>query len=311
MLQIAGVLSESGRDTALVLREPAPWLPQGLETPAPIIQWADMELTQDDLWLVPEGWVNALVPGLSAGARCVSYCQNWAYLFSSLPEGVTWNSLAVDFLAVSDPVGKFVSDTTGRTPLILRPGIDLDRFHAPDIKPEGTVRVAYMPRKNKALANQIINIFASRNPDMDIRFTPIEGLDADGVAALLRSSHIFLATGFPEGCPLPPLEAMSSGCLCVGFAGFGGWDYMRQAQDNPRFTPWWTLRDVPWEGNGLWCADADVLDLALSLEEAVGWVSSGDPHHAAAVAAARQTAEAYGLAEQRKNILAVWKELER
>lgn len=308
--QIASFLNEAGHDTALVLREPAQWVPAGLANAAPEIQWKDLQLHPGDLWLVPEGWVNALLPGLEAGARCISYVQNWAYLFSSLPDNVTWNKLPVEFLAVSEPVAHFIRETTGRDAPVLRPGIDRSLFSSPAAKPEGPVRIAFMPRKNKAQARQIQDIFLSRNPDADIRWAPIEGLDAFGVARTLARSHIFLMTGFPEGCPLPPLEAMASGCLCVGFSGYGGWDYMRMAHPHPRFTPWWPLREVPWGGNGLWCADADVFDAALLLEQAVEWIRGATPETAAmrdaTLANARTTADAYSLEKHRQNVLDIW-----
>ena len=57
-----------------------------------------------DVYLVPEGWPNALVFGLRAGCRTLVYCQNWSYLFHGLEQGVRWRDLPVDFLAVSDPV---------------------------------------------------------------------------------------------------------------------------------------------------------------------------------------------------------------
>ena len=119
-----------------------------------------------------------------------------------------------------------------------------------------------------------------------------------GVARLLRRSHIFLATGFPEGCPLPPLEAMASGCLPVGFSGFGGWDYMRQA-GNSNFTPWWPIREVPWQGNGLWSADGDVLDAALNLEKAVAWFMGDAPEKERTVKAAIETSGNYTHEAQR------------
>jgi len=62
---------------------------------------------------------------------------------------------------------------------------------------------------------------------------------------------------------------MACGCLCVGFTGFGGWDYMRQVEAHGYAPHGYTLRDVPWGGNGWWSADGDVLGAALGLERAV------------------------------------------
>jgi hypothetical protein len=297
------------------------------------VPWDQLKLTPDDLWVVPEGWVNALTPGLNAGARCLVYVQNWAYLLSALPDGVSWRRLPVEFLAVSDPVAQFVAATTGREASILRPGIDTDLFRAPDRKPEvsadGKVRIAFMPRKNKALAKQIRETFTALDESLAQRcqWVEIAGLTAQGVAQALKGAHIFLATGFPEGCPLPPLEAMACGCLCVGYMGFGGADYMRQAlapppakgADPAPFTPWWPLREVPWggengSGNGLWSADADILGAALHLKTAAGWflggTSNGGPHLSAALENARATAAAYTLDIQRQRVLDLWQRLE-
>lgn len=303
--QMADILHQAGRETYLVERESAGWRPGGLADAAPVIGWDAMRLTPDDLWLVPEGWPNALAPGLEARARCVSYVQNWAYLFSALPPGVRWGQLPVSLLAVSAPVAHFIRESTGQDAPILRPGIDRAIFHPGGNKAE-TVTVAFMPRKNKGLAAQIRAVFEHRNGPDAVRWRPLEGLDAFGVAQALRSSHLFLMTGFPEGCPLPPLEAMACGCLPVGFTGLGGWDYMRQAQPCPRFTPWWPLREVGWSGNGLWCADGDVLDAALCLEEAVALIRQGWPGLDAILAAGQETADAYSTDEQRKSVLATW-----
>jgi glycosyltransferase involved in cell wall biosynthesis len=276
--------------------------------------------------VVPEGWVNALTPGLNAGARCLVYVQNWAYLLSALPEGVSWRQLPVEFLAVSDPVAQFVAATTGREAPVLRPGIDPNLFRAPERKPAlaDGVRIAYMPRKNKALAKQIRETFSALDEALAARcrWVEIAGMTAQGVAEALQGAHIFLATGFPEGCPLPPLEAMACGCLPVGFMGFGGADYMRQAlppkADPAPFAPWWPLRKVGWcaknTGNGLWSADADILGAALHLKTAAEWFLSGSPGIAPTLAATlangRATAEAYTLDVQRKNVLDLWQRYE-
>jgi hypothetical protein len=326
--RMAAFLAASGREAYLVPREiqdegPG-WTPSEIQVEAPIVSWDQLSLTADDLWVVPEGWVNALAPGLNAGSRCLVYVQNWAYLLSALPEGVSWRKLPVEFAAVSDPVAQFVTLTTGREATILRPGIDTALFCAPDKKPEvsgsGKVRIAFMPRKNKALAKQIRETFSALDEGLAARcqWLEIAGMTAQGVAEALQSAHIFLATGFPEGCPLPPLEAMACGCLPVGYMGFGGADYMRQALDagaDPApYQPWWPQRDVSWahagQGNGLWSADADILGAALHLKTAASWFVEGSAHLAATLESARATAAAYTLELQRQRVLELWQRFE-
>lgn len=308
LCQIGAILKAQGRDVSLVLRDASSWIPDNVGDLPSFTLWDSMELDENDLWLVPEGWVNSLTPGLKAGSRCVSYCQNWAYFFSSLPEGVHWNSLPVSFIAVSQPVEWFMQQTIGKISPILRPGIDTSNFY-PDKKPSGPCRIAFMPRKNKALVQQVKSIFSSRNPDLKVEWIEISGMSSTQVADTLRSCHIFLVSGFPEGCPLPPLEAMSCGCIPVGFSGFGGWDYMRQLS-GASFTPWWPLRDVSWGGNGFWSADADVLDAALNLEKAIKlWSEGGEPLDSA-LDAGQQTIQSYTLNVQAQSVDKLWTDYE-
>ncbi len=303
--QIASILKRNGHDVKLVMRDSGSWMPRIADGYPDPVHWDEVRLGPEDMWLVPEGWVNSLAPGLNAGARCVVYCQNWAYLFSSLPEGVSWRNLPVSFLAVSHPVEWFMQQTVGRQSPVLRPGIDTDLFNAPDKKPSGKIRIAYMPRKNKALVSQIKSIFEARNPGADVRWVEISGMDAQGVADSLRSSHIFLVSGFPEGCPLPPLESLASGCIPVGFSGFGGWDYMRQLE-GAVFKPWWPLREVSWGGNGFWSADADVLDASFNLEKAIMLWREGGAALDTALDAGQQTIRSYTMKEQEQTVLDIW-----
>jgi hypothetical protein len=316
--RMASFLAAAGHQAYLVPRELPDgsfgWSPSETFVEAPIVPWDDLALTVDDLWVVPEGWVNALAPGLNAKARCLVYVQNWAYLLSAMPTGATWRDLPVKFLAVSDPVAQFVAATTGHTAPILRPGIDTSLFHAPVAKPDAAnkVRISYMPRKNKALAKQIRETFDALAPTIAQRceWLEIAGMTAQRVAETLQSAHIFLATGFPEGCPLPPLEAMACGCLPVGYMGFGGADYMRQAlpaKDDPApFTPWWPLREVSWAGNGLWSADADILGAAQHLVAAASGFLQASSWLTPALDSAHATAQAYSLNVQRAEVLNLW-----
>ena len=275
LLQLASRLMELGRLQGVLYWDTP------LESHENIFPWVHVQsakLRAQDCLIIPEGWPNALAFGFKAGCRSLVYCQNWAYLFQGLEPGVRWHNLPVDFLAVSDPVAWHMEQILGKRPPIIRPTINQKIFFPPDNKPSGNYRVGFMPRKNKALAEQIQRIFAERNPHISLDWIPIHGLDPEGVAQVLRSCHIFLVTGFPEGCPLPPLEAMACGCLCVGFNGFGGWDYMRQIDELGFIPPQYPLRTVPWQGNGWWVADGDVLGAAQGLELAIKKLTSHDCH---------------------------------
>jgi hypothetical protein len=302
LLQIARQLQALGRLGGLLYWESPPAGPDFADLPW--VRAGEATMAPADTLLVPEGWPNALIFGLRAGCRTLVYCQNWSYLFHGLEAGVHWRDLPVEFLAVSDPVAWHMAQVLGRRPQVIRPALDLELFHPPASKPCGTLRIGFMPRKNKALAEQIRRIFEERNPKAHVQWVPIHGLDRSGVAEALRSCHVFLVTGFPEGCPLPPLEAMACGCLCVGFTGFGGWDYMRQIEPNGYAPHGYALRDVPWGGNGWWSADGDVLGAALGLERAIRMSSQCSDIQAQT---ARMVA-AYGEDAQKHEIMAALSE---
>ncbi len=285
----------------------------------PVISWDNIKLGPDYTWIVPEGWANALVLGLKAKARCIVYMQAWSYGLSILPEGTRWDQLDVDFLYVSEPVRMCLQTITGKEGPILRPGIDA-HFSPPvltsqDAPVQNPIRIGWMPRKNKAFSSLIQQALHDRlarlNPHIHVQWVSMHNMSITDVAKTMRTCHIFFASGFPEGCPLPPLEAMTSGCIAVGFAGLGGWDYMRQAhfisEDKMPYLcdPWFELRKTPFEGNGLYVADADVLGATLALEQACILLNTGGPKLAKLRENIANTAKAYSLESQAGNILEI------
>lgn len=313
LYQLAERLRETGRECVLVSSGEAPGLAERSEER---VKWsADGSfLCRDDVYVTPEGWPNALAPGFAAGCRCLVYVQNWAYMLSGLPAGVHWSRLPVRFLAVSHPVAWFVQ-TLAKLPVmgVIRPALDVERFK-PGNKAGKTLRIAWMPRKNKALAEQIRAIAEAAlagEAAPPLEWVELHRMSQEDVAGELGRSHIFLCTGFPEGFGLPPLEAMASGCLTAGFSGFGGWDYMREARDGflpLACPPGFTLRDVPWGGNGFFAADGDVISAALALKEAVTRRAASDS--AAIIAAGLLTAHSYSQAAQRRELESLWKILD-
>lgn len=328
---------------SFALREANAALQQALPPHISCCQWDELRLGPQHCWLVPEGWPQALLLGLQAQANCVIYVQNWAYLLSNLPENMDFARLPLRCLAVSDPVRHFIHHTTGQDCPVLRPAVDPELFFPPDRDAAqahtlagGPLRVAYMPRKNTALARQIREAVTARlrhaHPHIQLEWQEIHHKSSQEVAQILRRSPVFLATGFPEGLGLPPLEAMASGCVVVGFAGMGGWDYMRQARPpasppdntlgntlgnmpacapisspaNMPYSPAFPLRPVPWGGNGFYAADADVLGAAEALEQACLLLYKGGQELATLRQAAASTAAAYSPPSLATAVQALW-----
>ena len=309
---MGNILRKAAFPVCFVLREASK---DAEESGVDILPWQELRLKPDDLWLTPEGWPNALLPGLSANTRTIIYAQNWAYLLSCQPQNAHLEKLPLEFLAVSEPVARFVDMSLGKKAAVLRPGIDTTLFCPPSERKDGeSLRVAFMPRKNKALARQIRELAQARlrrhGAPFSLEWISIEDCSQAEVARMLQSAHIFLCTGFPEGCPLPPLEALACACVPVGFTGLGGWDYMRQATDLPSAAvPLWPLRETPWAGNGFYAADADVPGAVFALEAALDVFARGGEELAALRRAGQMTAAAYSLEAQEQAVVTLWSEL--
>lgn len=84
--------------------------------------------------------------------------------------------------------------------------------------------ICYMPRRMQR-HSQLVTFFLNKKIPPHWRIEAIDGLDEDGVAAILGKSKIFLAFSELEGCPLPPVEAALSGCYVIGYTGEGGKEY--------------------------------------------------------------------------------------
>ncbi|MBF0480264.1 MAG: glycosyltransferase family 1 protein [Desulfovibrionaceae bacterium] len=320
LCRLAARLCALGFDCALAARDASWQAPDNIEGlgDVAVVEAGQARPEAGDVWLVPEGWPTALAPGLASKARVVVYCQNWAYLLANLPEALVRHTAAVSWLAVSHPVAWLMEYALGVSAPVLRPGVDLGLFRPPagglpGGKPLGasgdTLTVAYMPRKNKALAGQIREIFSARARARGTYadWLEIKDMDQAGVAAALRRAHIFLATGFPEGCPLPPLEAMACGCLPVGFSGFGGLDYLRQIFPDD-YQSWLPPREAPFGGNAVFTADADSVAAAMALERAAAlWLDDG-PVLRQALEQGQATARAYDTAAFAASVKSLWTE---
>jgi len=101
--------------------------------------------------------------------------------------------------------------------------IDPNMFHLPEKHPGK--RIVYMPRKLSRDSRMVLNILRSRGSLAGWEIVPIDHMSQSEVAETLRSASLFLSFCHHEGCPVPPLEALASGCSVIGYNGFGGREY--------------------------------------------------------------------------------------
>jgi hypothetical protein len=151
--------------------------------------------------------------------------------------------------------------------------------------------ITYMPRKNPEDARQVISIltFLGLLDGWDVK--PIAGLPYQEVAELIGRSSLFLSFGHPEGCPMPPIEAMLSGAIVVGYHGNGGREFF-----HPEYS---------------WPVDAgDIMGFVDAAQEVLRLFRTDLPGLQQRAAKARAFVEVeYSPAREERDVLELWREL--
>jgi hypothetical protein len=213
---------------------------------------------QRDVLVLPEV-VGPNFADLAPGASKVVFNQNAYLTFSRwlLDPGDASPYRSPDLLGVV-----CVSEDSRRYLSHALPGVRVDRVHlsvdADVFHPRSKQQaIAVMPRKSALDLGQVVAILRSREElqgwDVDV----IQDRTRPEVARALGDATIFLSSGYHEAFPLSILEAMASGCLVVGYDGFGGRELLDATTGMP----------VP-------CGD--VVAFAERLAEAVRRLDDGD-----------------------------------
>jgi glycosyltransferase involved in cell wall biosynthesis len=240
--------------------------------------------SSQDIIVVPEPWNAFIRRAAQTPARTFVFCQNHYNIFHGLGQAPDYRSMGVDdVFSCSEVISRFLEDLMGidRVPVITN-AIDHTLF-----KPLPKRRqIAVMPRKMKLEAAFIQGVFQRRHPrHAQVEWVRIEGVQESRVAEIMGQSQIFLSLGRNEGFGLPPVEAMASGCLVVGFVADGGREYADPS-------------------NGLWCDPEDYIAVVDRLAEALDGFDSGESR--SIVDAARATAARFDLASMERDLVDFW-----
>lgn len=159
-------------------------------------------------------------------ARKVMFIQNWLGLTTRLDEddlNKSYINLGYDHvITCSNYCTQYVKQKMDIHATTITNGIDLTQFH-PSKEHRRKNRILAMSRKNPDDLQKIMALMAKSNYEFRI----VDGLSQAELITEYQAADIFLATGYPEGFGLPPLEAMCCGCVVVGFTGGGAREFMR------------------------------------------------------------------------------------
>ena len=216
------VLRSTGEDAVL-------WLPvnhAGVtlfhSDPAVTIEADQLDLAAEDLLVVPE---SAVVPDHdpAPGARKVIFSQNHFLSFHAWadrrelpypgwePEPATW--------VVSRESADVLGRLSQRPPAVIPNVIDGDLFRP---GPHRRPTIAWMPRKRHLEAELIRRLLLVHPAARGVRLIEMDHMSRAEVAQTLAQTTVFIALGLSEGFGLPVAEALSAGCLVVGYDDGGG-----------------------------------------------------------------------------------------
>lgn len=153
--------------------------------------------------------------------------------------------------------------------------------------------ITYMPRKRRDEAAAIDAALRRRGKLGGYRLEAIDGVSQEVVARMLAKSRIFISFLKNEALGFPAAEAMASGCIVVGFTGFGTEEY---------FT---SFTGVP-------VADGDLLGVVEAVEEVVSEFER-DPRRLDEIRRNAAATVISGYSERcfREGVLSAWTEIDR
>lgn len=182
-------------------------------------------MNDDDLVVIPEVIQNKVT--LFPRQKKILFAQAWSFLYQLHPiddQKVFGSYFDIGFnyiLTCSDYIHNYFNNEPQDNIIQVKNFIDHKVFQENPLLRK-TNRLLFMPRKNKKDIDKIIAGISH----LPIEIAFADGLSQEELVIEYQKSDYFVATGYPEGFGLPPLEAMACGCVVIGFTGRGADEYM-------------------------------------------------------------------------------------
>lgn len=180
-------------------------------------------LNDNDVIVAPE-FMPYLGLEFKGGIKTI-FAQNWPQLYKRMKPKDTkkgYTDLGYDKVMYC---GDYIGSQLDREPAdklhLVRNYIDHEKF-VPPATPHDNKHVMALPRKHP----KELETIQAKLKEHNIEFRLVDGVPEEQIIREYQQADIFLATGYPEGFGLPPMEAMACGCAVVGYTGKGANEFM-------------------------------------------------------------------------------------
>jgi hypothetical protein len=244
-------------------------------------------LSRDDIVVVPDDAAGALSTCLTGGLRTVVFAQS-IYNFAATTFDILDEFPAERFpriIGIAPRQAAVIQRAFPQAGIEIVPCFADERRFAPG---EKRLAIAFTPRKRPLEVAAIQQFFRRFSPHHGaVEWIELKGASEMEVAATFSQAGLHLSLSRLEAVGMTSLEAMASGCLCVGFTGIGGREY---ATDE----------------NGFWVDEDDCLAAADALARAADLLVAGGPPLERMLAAGRATAEQWSYVRFRDALGRAW-----
>jgi len=249
-----------------------------------------LNVSPEDFLIIPEGFPDVMKKTMQVSCKRIVFAQSWFYVLNAMQPGEKWQHFGItDVISASDAITEYlVSVMPGLNIKDFKQGISREYFKVPEKISDKLPVVGFSASRgpeNKLKTYNIIKSFYAFYPHLKwIRFQELEGMDREQFAERLASCAFYLYTDDIAGFGTAPLEAMACGTHTVGWAAFGGKEYMNNE-------------------NGFWCNNGDIFQTAEIMGIAIDKWLNGDMDNGVIQEKYEETLSKYTTEGEKENML--------
>ena len=251
-----------------------------------------LSINPEDFLIIPEGFPDIMKKTMQVPCKRVVLAQSWFYILNAMNAGEKWQHFGIqDVISVSEAITEYLMATMpGLNVKEFSQEINRDLFKVPTKISDKFPMVGFMASRgpeNRMKTHNIIKNFQAFYPHLKwVRFIELSGLSREEFAEKIASCAFVLYTDDIAGFGTLPLEAMASGTHVIGWASYGGKEYIN-------------------ENNGFWSNNCDIFQTAELLGVGLDKWLNGEMDVVEIQAEYEKTLERYTTEKEKTKILEI------